>query len=99
LSAADWAARRADAFAEAADAFATNPNGYGGGGSSGSGSSDDGAWVEVCSGQVFRPSAADVGRRVRLECRCVSRDGTLLLTRRRRARRAAPSAAGTGSAW
>jgi CCR4-NOT transcription complex subunit 6 len=78
LSAADWAARRADAFAEAADAFATNPNGYGGGGSSGSGSSDDGAWVEVCSGQVFRPSAADVGRRVRLECRCVSRDGTLL---------------------
>ena len=62
-SAADLAARKADSFADAGD------NGNGGGAES---------WVEVCSDRVFTPSAADVGRRFRLECTCYNPDGSLL---------------------
>ena len=61
-SPADLAARKADTFAEAGD--------------NGSGSSE--TWVEICKDRMFTPSAADVGRRFRLECSCFNPDGSLL---------------------
>ena len=37
-----------------------------------------GDWIEVCTERRFRPCAADVGRRFRLECTAVSLDGSHL---------------------
>uniref|UniRef100_A0A7S2RJ55 Endonuclease/exonuclease/phosphatase domain-containing protein n=1 Tax=Rhizochromulina marina TaxID=1034831 RepID=A0A7S2RJ55_9STRA len=39
---------------------------------------DPTAWVEVCTNKVFNPSPKDVGRRFRLECTAVRRDGSPL---------------------